>query len=240
MEETIQPTPNDCNSNVEFTVNGEVIDPKPANEEAPVQPTPQEGESLPTTPASGEEGSEPEAAPAEEGTETAAEKAPEEPALSLAALEEAVKGLQKRFDEKIAFDEYKNQLFDKLYSELQLYKQDLHAKLVEPIVKDVIKLLSETQKFCDQIDKRSPEDVREYLQGIPEDLVTMLEDHDVELYRDTDSETFNPRTQRVLRIVPTDDAALEKKIAQRVRPGYRWKGKTLQPEMVNIYKYNKQ
>ena len=42
--------------------------------------------------------------------------------------------LQKKFDGKIAEDEHKAQLFDKMYNELQSYKTDLYAKILKPFI----------------------------------------------------------------------------------------------------------
>ena len=72
--------------------------------------------------------------------------------------------------------------------------------------------------------------------GIPDDLESILDNNGVERYTD-DTEKFNPKTQRVVKTIPTGNLELENVIAERTRKGYRWNGVMLKPEMVKIYKY---
>ena len=71
---------------------------------------------------------------------------------------------------------------------------------------------------------------------MPDDLIDILESNGVVLYED-DVDKFNPRNQRVVKQVPTDNPDLDNFIVKRVRKGYSWNGVNLKPELVWIYKF---
>lgn len=180
--------------------------------------------------------------PGAEEPEADAERA----ALTVAveSLSAQLAQLQACFDSKIAVDEHKNKLFDNMYKELSDYKNDLYSKILKPFVLSTITLLDDVRRYLDsragrEDDERDAERNLRFLEGIPDDLVDILEANGVDLYTDEDSEVFNPRTQRAVKQVPTEDATLDNHIARRVRCGYRWNGTTLRPEMVEIYKVKK-
>lgn len=144
--------------------------------------------------------------------------------------------LQKKFDNKIAEDEHKAQLFDKMYNELQSYKTDLYAKILKPFVLSTITLLDDTNTFLGKLAENESALAEKYLRSLPDDLVDILEANGVTLYED-DVDIFNPRTQRVVKKVPTEKPEFDNSIAKRVRKGYSWNGANLKPELVWIYKY---
>ena len=74
---------------------------------------------------------------------------------------------------------------------------------------------------------------------MPDDLIDILESNDVVLYED-DVDKFNPRTQRVVKQVPTDNPELDNFIVKRIRKGYNWNGINLKPELVWIYKFKQE
>ena len=111
--------------------------------------------------------------------------------------------LQKKFDGKIAEDEHKAQLFDKMYNELQSYKTDLYAKILKPFILSTITLLDDTNTFIGKLGENESALAEKYLRTMPDDLIDILESNGVVLYED-DVDKFNPRTQRVVKQVPTD------------------------------------
>lgn len=152
------------------------------------------------------------------------------------ALTQQNEMLQKKFDRKIAEDEHKAQLFDKMYDELQSYKTDLYSKILKPFILSTVTLLDDTNTFIGKLGENESAVAEKYLREMPDDLVYILESNGVVLYED-DVEKFNPRTQRVMKQVPTDNPALDNFIAKRLRKGYSWNGMNLKPELVWIYKY---
>lgn len=160
-------------------------------------------------------------------------KDPQEPTLAdVAAL---VEDLRRKFDEKIAVDEHKNGLFDKLYKERDEYKNDIYAKLLRPFVVGAIGIISDLRMYISKMDTYDVERSLNYLKSVPDDIIELLENNGVELFED-EGEAFNPKTQRAKKTVPTDDPALNNTIAERLEKGYRWNGVVLRPEMVTVYK----
>ncbi len=147
--------------------------------------------------------------------------------------------LQKKFDGKIAEDEHKAQLFDKMYNELQSYKTDLYAKIIKPFILSTITLLDDTNTFIGKLGENESALAEKYLRTMPDDLIDILESNGVVLYED-DVDKFNPRTQRVVKQVPTDNPELDNFIVKRIRKGYSWNGVNLKPELVWIYKFKQE
>lgn len=155
---------------------------------------------------------------------------------TLQSLGDAIAKLNDKFDEKIANDEYKDQLFDKMYQELATYKKDLYAKLMSPFINETIALMADYERVIAKLDTLEPERMAKYISDIPSDLTTLLENNGVETYEDQ-TDVFNPKTQRAIRVVPTSNEEDNNKIAERLHSGYRWNGITLKPESVAVYKY---
>lgn len=161
--------------------------------------------------------------------------APEEKGPSLADIASLIGGLQKKFDEKIAVDEHKNGLFDKLYKERDEYKNDLYGKLLKPFITGCIEIINDLRMYVSKMDTYDVERSLNYLKSLPDDIVELLENNGVELYSE-ESDAFNPRMQRAKKIVPTEDASLNNTIAERLEKGYSWNGVVLRPEMVAVYR----
>ena len=155
---------------------------------------------------------------------------------NIASLNQSVAEIKAKYEEKIANDEYKNQLFDKMYQELALYKKDLYAKLMSPFINETITLIADYERIISKLDTYEPERVAKYLRGIPDDLMTMLENNAVEQFQD-DGEIFNPKCQRALRSIPTDKIEDNNKISEHIHVGYRWNGVILKPEVVTVWRY---
>lgn len=160
---------------------------------------------------------------------------PESEGPTLADIAILIEGLQKKFDEKIAVDEHKNGLFDKLYKERDEYKNDLYGKLLKPFITGCMEIINDLKMYISKMDNYDVQRSLDYLRSLPDDLEELLKENGVELYSD-ESETFNPRTQRAKKIVPTEDPALNNIVAERLDKGYRWNGAILRPEMVAVYK----
>ncbi len=211
----------------------QVAEPATQEEDAPVAEEPVVEESIVDTPVP-----EADAVPApEENVPTPEETVSpqEENGLTLEDIANLIENLQKKFDEKIAVDEHKNGLFDKLYKERDEYKNDLHGKLLKPFITGCLDIINDLKNYISKMETYDVDRSLNYLKTLPEDLVELLENNGVELYAE-EGETFNPRTQRAKKIVPTEDPALNNTIAQRIEKGYSWNGVVLRPEMVAVYR----
>ena len=145
--------------------------------------------------------------------------------------------LERKFDEKIAVDEHKAILFDKMYDELASYKKDIYIKIMLPFINETLLLIDDYKRIIAKLDENTPPDkLLRYLSDVPGSLEDILEVNGVEKMRE-DSEKFNPKTQRSTGAVPTDNPGLNGIIAEHIHPGYWWNGRILKPEVVKVYKF---
>src|SRR6056297_2149524 len=181
-----------------------------------------------------------------------AEEAPEEAAKeSMAQLFPAIKGVERQleelanaFESKIKYDEHKNKVIDDLHQSLQDYRDGLLKKYLQRIFTDVIKIVDDARKlagyywnqpFCEENNKK----LLQYLEEMAQELEDMFAWEGVETFN-TEGEALDPTRQRVINKIETDDPEKNKKIAERLRPGYEWDGKIIRPEIVSIYIYNQE
>lgn len=146
--------------------------------------------------------------------------------------------IETRLVAKIEEDNQKNALFDRMYDELAQHKKGLYASIMKPFINETVSLTGDYERLVGQMDTMDHDKLVRYVKNIPGDLEDMLENNGVERYED-DTEKFNPKTQRVMKTVETDDPEKDNVIAEHIRKGYRWDGQMLKPEMVAIYKYKK-
>ena len=155
--------------------------------------------------------------------------------ISVETVLSLFEALNTKFDEKIACDSHKNALFDKMYAELDTYKNDIYFKMLKPFILDTIMLIDDLNKLIRDIDSSDAEKVFKVLSQLPRDLLDILERNGIEAFND-ESDKFNAKTQKVLKTISTDDPELDNKIESRVRHGYRWDEKIIKPEMIQCYK----
>jgi molecular chaperone GrpE len=135
----------------------------------------------------------------------------------------------------------RERVVDRLHAELQDYKQDLLLKVQRPIFIDLIQLHDDVGKM---IEARAPleddGDRTAAVRGLLESIQVAIEDI---LYRQgvepfaAEGDAFDPRRQRAIATVPTDDPARNKAIAVRLRKGFQAGEKLIRPELVSVYTY---
>ncbi len=149
--------------------------------------------------------------------------------------------LQREFEGKLKYDAHKDEIIDRLHSELQEYKQDIIKKYVLSIVMDVVKVADDIRKWLAyfrslEVSQRDPRKLFRYLEAIPSDLEDVFYWHGVKPFSSQEG-SFDPARQRAIKKVPTDDPALDKNVAHSIRPGYEWETKVIRQEMVAVYVY---
>jgi molecular chaperone GrpE len=193
-----------------------------------------------------------------EEAHTRAENAPQatdtEPhfALDSSALLDALKGhgeqlgrrldlLQTTFERELRAEASRERVVDRLHAELQDYKQDFLLKVQRPIFIDLIQLhddigkMIDTRKSSEQDSERAGD-----LRGVLAPIQTAIEDI---LYRQgvepfaVEGTDFDPRKQRAVSTQPTDDPALNKQVATRLRKGFCSGDKLIRPEIVTVFTF---
>ena len=150
--------------------------------------------------------------------------------------------LKDLFNQKIANDKHKDQLFDKMHAELVKYQQGSIDKMVDDMDMDVILLSDNTKQVIDAYKDSEPTKenyikLLNQFQGISDELEDILFRQGIEPYTVEDDE-FDPKKQRVIGKVTTDKKELNNKVASKGVVGYeKDNGQVLRRENVNIYTY---
>lgn len=157
----------------------------------------------------------------------------------MAQLQAQMETLETEFQSKLKYDAHKEKIIDKLHHELQVYKDGLIEKLLRPIFMDVIEVVDDTRKMMRSLEEKNQlnntEKLLKMLKNIPGDLEDMLYRHGVEVV-EAEQENFDPSFQKVVKVETTEDTEKDKKIAQKIKNGYRWEGKLIRHEMVTVFK----
>ncbi len=146
--------------------------------------------------------------------------------------------LQKDFQEKLKYDEHKEQMIDTLHRELQQYKDDMIKSTIKPLVNDLIMVNDNIYKLVDNLraaeDALDPEKLLEHMEFITTDIDDVLFRQGIEPYTCTE-EKVNLRKQSIFQTVPINDPSKEKHIAKQVRKGYEWDEQIVRKELVSVY-----
>ncbi|MCB0634174.1 MAG: nucleotide exchange factor GrpE [Saprospiraceae bacterium] len=158
----------------------------------------------------------------------------------LELLENKMDLIKEEFQSKLKYDKHKEKIIDNLHSELQTYKNDLIGKLLRPVFMDVIEVVDDIRRLAKDMKLKGEEDNTEklwkFFTAIPDDLEDLLYKHGVEVVHNQE-DSFDPTSQKAVKILPTDDDTLNKKVSERLKNGYRWEGKLLRHEIVNVWQY---
>lgn len=147
--------------------------------------------------------------------------------------------LQTAFDREIRAESTREKVVDRLHAELQEYKQGLIFGILRPVFIELIQLHDDIGKLATGTNPgpdANPEVTRlvGVVLGYQQALEDILYRHGVEAFTH-DGDTFDPRRQRAVTTVATDDPGLTKKVAARVRPGFQAGDKVIRPEVVTVY-----
>ncbi|MGQ9889110.1 MAG: nucleotide exchange factor GrpE [Aggregatilineales bacterium] len=146
------------------------------------------------------------------------------------AIAQAVSQLRMDFDTKIKYDESKDRTINALHQELQDYRADIVLKHQRPLVNDLISLYDDLGRMV------AAGGTVERLSDIRADIEAILARNGIEAY-EMPGDTFDSAFQRVQQVVPTDIAEQDRRVAARVRCGFRYGDRVIRPELVNIFRY---
>jgi molecular chaperone GrpE (heat shock protein) len=160
-----------------------------------------------------------------------------------AIITDLVKQQRKFYDmveERFRVDSARDDLIDKLHRELQEHRSDLLGRIVLPILRDVIRLREQLVKFVGarrdyDTDRRDWDNLLDNVLSFGDDMVEILERHGLTAFQEEEAR-FNPRSQRAVRVVPTDEETQDRMIAERIQAGLRWGSQLISHEQVAIYK----
>jgi molecular chaperone GrpE len=149
--------------------------------------------------------------------------------------------LQTTFERELRAEATRERVVDRLHAELQDYKQDFLLKVQRPIFIDLIQLHDDIGKMIDsRVPAGAGSDRSAEVRAILEPIQTAIEDI---LYRQgvepfaLEGTEFDARKQRAVSTQATDDPALNKKVAARLRKGFCAGDKLIRPEIVAVFTF---
>jgi molecular chaperone GrpE len=143
------------------------------------------------------------------------------------------------FQEKLAFDATKEKQIDRMHDELQRYRSDLVAKATRPVLNSLVRLHDDMGKVLDALaaerpEKLSAEQLLKLLHGFRDDVELALNNSGVTSFRGV-CDVFDPKRQRVMRTIETEDQAQVGRLAERVRVGFEDETGIIEKERVAVY-----
>ena len=175
----------------------------------------------------------------------------QEPAGSVGAIRELGEVLGKRLDALQAIFERearaeasRERVVDRLHAELQEYKQDLLLKVLRPVFVDLIQLHDDIGKLVAAEGGDGGDDegragrLLDVIGGFQQGIEDILYRQGVEPFA-VEDDAFDPRRQRAVAAVMTDDPTRNKAVAARLRKGFRAGEKIIRPEVVSVYAIKK-
>lgn len=185
-------------------------------------------------------------------TQTAEESMLEQPSISikdlsvsqvLAIIADANKKLSKLiqlFEEKIAEDETKGKLFERLHDELSRYKEDfVFDKILRRLFLDLIRLFDRISAVKEHfsLSECASKDVLDNLESFCKEIVQILKNQEVTLI-EKEVEKFNEKFQEARETEPTDKPEEDLDTADVIKKGFIYRGRRLlRPEIVKVKKY---
>ncbi|MCL2055655.1 MAG: nucleotide exchange factor GrpE [Oscillospiraceae bacterium] len=156
---------------------------------------------------------------------------------------ENLQQLVKQFQEKIAVDGHKEQLFDEMHRQAQEYKNGMLESLTKHIELDVIQLMDQLGKSLSAFEGREhsagqSQKLLALLEGTRTDLADILYRQGVDPYTVPGDEVDVSR-QNTVSTVKTARPELDRRICARLASGWSKNGRVIRPERVSVYVYEK-
>ncbi len=171
------------------------------------------------------------------GAQSALVPSNEEVSRSVQLLMQEMQRLREDFDTKVKYDASKERMIDSLHRELQTYREGMHFKILRPLFMDLISMYDDLGGLLENILKENgvSRQMLRNLESFQESIEETLRRNGVEVFS-TEGDVFVAGKQRALKVVDTDDSALDKRVARRVRKGFEYDGRVLRPEIVEVYR----
>ena len=176
------------------------------------------------------------------GSSAEDEKAPTPVVADVSDLTDVAKelaSLREDFQNKLMYDDQKREQINKLHAELQTYKDNLANSLREPMLTDLIMLVTqldrEIKKYEENTDGMNPTAMLENFRSIPEYIDDLLKRQGVEVYSTEPGAEFDAIRHKGKNRIETPDKTKERTVARSLLSGYEFGGKILAKELVDVY-----
>ncbi len=154
-------------------------------------------------------------------------------------LSEMVQGIKSIIEEKLAYDETKERMFQLLYQQLKDYKEGLLEGIQKPIIKALLPLYDSIIRVGKVVSSHtiSEENLKNEIDMIKFELEEILYRMDAVPFIDH-PEVLDRKLHKTIKVIETSDPNEDKQVVEIVRYGFLWKNNILRPEEVIIKKYN--
>jgi molecular chaperone GrpE len=151
--------------------------------------------------------------------------------VEVAALHQMVK-------DRLAYDQVKEEAFDRLYAEVEEVRQDRAFQQLRPVLIDLILLYDRIEQGIQQIREleASLPGVVQLLKSFRDEVLEILYRQDVEMIV-VASPTFDRTLQQAIKIEPTALIDEHNHVACVIRRGFRYRNRILRPEEVIVKSY---
>ena len=172
-------------------------------------------------------------------TETTVNEFP--PGSPLDDLSKQLRDLKSLIEEKVAYDETKEKMFQVLYQQLKEYKEGLVENIQRPIIKALLPLYDNIAKVekAFNSDTASQGELRNEFNVLKCELQEILFRMDVVPFGEH-PKTLDRKLHKTMKVIDTDDPHEDKQVVEILRYGFFWKNNILRPEEVIIKRYNSQ
>ena len=170
---------------------------------------------------------------------------------STQSLSAILTGLKELFETHISRNQNQITMFDKMYREMNNYKDNFLLQAVhKPIIHNLIQLYDDFRalesQFKDILNKDDAvgseglsQELQQFqtnLENVRFELEEALYRMDVNLYEEQ-QETLDKKLHKTLQVISTDDPNKDQKVAEVHKKGFFWRDKVFRPEEVTIYRY---
>jgi len=159
----------------------------------------------------------------------------------LSSLENKIDQLSVEFQSKLKYDKHRESIIDNLHAELQQHKNGLMEKLLRPIFMDIIELIDDNRSLVKDMalnnEDENPKKLKRFFGAVSEDLEDLLYKHGVEAMEVMTNNVFNPSVQRVIKTINTEEKQLDKRVAEKLKSGYKWEGRLLRHQIVSVWQF---
>lgn len=155
-------------------------------------------------------------------------------------LNEKMDVMNDTFSQKILNIDFEKNTADRLYKELQEYKNDFYFQLIKPIIMDLISMRERMRSVMKHCFKENNKEKIEILENYVEEIETILENNNIEIYETKkEDDDYKVKKQRIVKQIKTSDEKLHGKIYNILTNGYIYteKDKIIFPEKVEVYVY---
>lgn len=154
--------------------------------------------------------------------------------VTLARLLDEMRVLQASFDAKIRYDEVRERSVQSMSDELAAYRENQAQRQLRPLLIDLITLRDDLAKVGEAADRAT--DTARLLDQFRDAVEQILARNGVDPFT-VEGDVLDRTRQRVITVLPSDDPSANRRIAQRLRPGFQWYDRVLRPEWVSVYRY---